>query len=70
MLVQMWPSINTYAQTLIKTTVEPKLQETLVNYKITGFQFVKLRFGTIVSIMLSIQFKNKFLDIDCFIREL
>lgn len=48
-MFQMWPNINHYAQDMIKTVVEPKLQETLANYKVTGFQFDKLRLGTIVS---------------------
>lgn len=48
MLHQLWPKINIYAQDIIKTTVEPKIKETLDMYKMSGFQFAKLRLGTIV----------------------
>ncbi|XP_065206055.1 extended synaptotagmin-2-A isoform X2 [Planococcus citri] len=47
MLIQLWPNVNTYLRDMIKSTIEPKIQETLTLYKMTGFQFDRLRFGTI-----------------------
>lgn len=53
MLVQLWPNVNTYMRDMIKTTIEPKIQETLTLYKMNGFQFDRLRFGTIVRHLIS-----------------
>lgn len=56
MLVQLWPNVNTYLRDMIKSTIEPKIQETLTLYKMTGFQFDRLRFGTIVRVCFILSF--------------
>lgn len=61
-MFQMWPNINHYAQDMIKTVVEPKLQETLANYKVTGFQFDKLRLGTIPPRIGGIKVYDKYIS--------
>lgn len=54
MLLQMWPTLIIYAHDVIKSTVQPKIQETLEMYNMKGFEFVKLRLGTIVSNLILI----------------
>lgn len=49
MLLQLWSNINVYAENMIKTTVQPKIQETLDLYKMSGFEFGNIRLGSIVS---------------------
>uniref|UniRef100_A0A171A802 Extended synaptotagmin-2 isoform x3 n=1 Tax=Triatoma infestans TaxID=30076 RepID=A0A171A802_TRIIF len=46
-LNQVWPNVNHYAKDLIKDVIEPAVQDSLLQYKLTGFTFQKMRLGTI-----------------------
>ncbi|BES97177.1 Hypothetical protein NTJ_09991 [Nesidiocoris tenuis] len=46
-LNQVWPNVNHYAKDLIKDVIEPAVQESLLQYKLSGFSFQKMRLGTI-----------------------
>ncbi|KAK9512887.1 hypothetical protein O3M35_001202 [Rhynocoris fuscipes] len=46
-LNQVWPNVNHYAKDLIKDVIEPAVQESLIQYKLSGFSFQKMRLGTI-----------------------
>uniref|UniRef100_A0A146M9W3 Extended synaptotagmin-2 n=1 Tax=Lygus hesperus TaxID=30085 RepID=A0A146M9W3_LYGHE len=44
---QVWPNVNHYAKDLIKDVIEPAVRESLLQYKLSGFSFQKMRLGTI-----------------------
>ncbi|XP_075146495.1 extended synaptotagmin-like protein 2 isoform X3 [Haematobia irritans] len=46
-LKQLWPNANHYARSLVKTTIEPAVAESLANYKMSGFRFDRIILGTI-----------------------
>ncbi|XP_073983469.1 extended synaptotagmin-like protein 2 isoform X2 [Rhodnius prolixus] len=46
-LSQVWPNVNHYAKDLVKDVIEPAVQDSLLQYKLTGFSFQKMRLGTI-----------------------
>ncbi|XP_059218409.1 extended synaptotagmin-2 isoform X3 [Stomoxys calcitrans] len=46
-LKQLWPNANHYARSLVKTTIEPAVAESLANYKMNGFRFDRIILGTI-----------------------
>ncbi|KAF6204014.1 hypothetical protein GE061_002353 [Apolygus lucorum] len=44
---QVWPNVNHYTKDLIKDVIEPAVRENLLQYKLSGFSFQKMRLGTI-----------------------
>ncbi|CAA9994870.1 unnamed protein product, partial [Nesidiocoris tenuis] len=56
-LNQVWPNVNHYAKDLIKDVIEPAVQESLLQYKLSGFSFQKMRLGTIIHGMIRVVMK-------------
>jgi len=47
MLHRLWPHVNMYAQDLIRTVIEPKIQETMEQMGLPSFRFEKMVLGDI-----------------------